>query len=166
MFAPSLDTAVNESNAYTNVQVDKLQNNIDGNTASIGELSKTVVDMDSAFSQQITQLQAQTDDGFATVSQELSAKADTDNVNASYSLSVNANGTVAGMRLIADSSIPDNTAIIFAANKFVISGSDAAAVGGTPPFVVKNNTTYLQTAMIQQGSIGTAYIRRFKCYEF
>lgn len=154
----TLDTAVNESNAYTNVQVDKLQNNIDGNTASIGELSKTVVDMDSAFTQQITQLQAQTDDGFATVSQELSAKADTDNVNASYSLSVNANGTVAGMRLIADSSNPDNTAIYFAANKFVISGSDAAAVGGTPPFVVKNNTTYLQTAMIQQGSIGSAYI--------
>ncbi|WP_425270077.1 phage tail tip fiber protein [Escherichia albertii] len=41
----------------------------------------------------------------------------------------------------------------FAANKFIISGADTAVVGGTAPFTVVNGTTYIKTAMIQQGSI-------------
>ncbi|MDI4774763.1 fibronectin type III domain-containing protein, partial [Salmonella enterica subsp. enterica serovar Anatum] len=52
----------------------------------------------------------------------------------------------------------NNSAIYFAADKFVISGSDTATVGGQAPFALINGTTYLKTAMIQQGSIGTAYI--------
>ncbi|EPE2452829.1 hypothetical protein [Escherichia coli] len=34
-----------------------------------------------------------------------------------------------------------------------MSGADTAVVGGTAPFTVVNGTTYIKTAMIQQGSI-------------
>ncbi|EJT8565372.1 DUF1983 domain-containing protein, partial [Shigella sonnei] len=79
-------------------------------------------------------------------------------VDAQYSLSVQANGTVAGMRLVASSGTSNNSAIYFAANKFIVSGTDTATVGGTAPFAIVNGTTYLKTAMIQAASIGTGYI--------
>ncbi|WP_447743317.1 phage tail tip fiber protein [Enterobacter asburiae] len=152
-----LDSAVNESTAYTNTQVTRLQNNIDGNTAKITTLNQTVVDNNTAQTTAITQLKASTDSQIASVNQEMSAKASKSEVNASYSLSVNANGTVAGFRLVAGGA-NNTSAIYFAADKFIISGSDTAVVGGAAPFSVINGVTYLKTAMIQQGSIGTAYI--------
>ena len=62
------------------------------------------------------------------------------------------------MRLVASEGTSNNSAIYFAADKFVISGTDTATVGGTAPFSIINGTTYMKTAMIQQGSLGTAYI--------
>jgi hypothetical protein len=52
----------------------------------------------------------------------------------------------------------NHSAVYFAANKFIISGSDTATAGDTPPFSVVNGKTFIKTAMIQQGSIGSVYI--------
>lgn len=153
-----LAEAVNESTAYTNTQVNTLKNTVDGNTAKITTLNQTVVDNNSAQTTAITQLKSSTDSQIATVNQQMATKADTSNVNAEYSLSVKANGTVSGIRLVASSGAANNSAIYFAADKFIVSGSGTATTGGTAPFAIVNGTTYLKTAMIQQSSIGSAYI--------
>ncbi len=154
----AINNAVNESNEYTNTQVSIIKNTVDGNTASIGTLTQTVADNDSAQTQALTQLSTSVNGQIATVNQEMIAKANKSTVDAQYSLSVNANGTVAGIRLVASSGTSNNSAIYFAADKFIVSGSSAATVGGTAPFAIVNGTTYLKTAMIQAASIGTAYI--------
>ncbi|HBT5242704.1 TPA: DUF1983 domain-containing protein, partial [Klebsiella quasipneumoniae] len=107
---------------------------------------------------QITQLKSEVDDNIATVNQEMTTKADKSSVDASYSLSVNAGGEVAGFRLLASDGTTKTSAVYFAANKFIISGTDTATAGDTPPFSVINGKTYIKTAMIQEGSLGSVYI--------
>nr|WP_219826133.1 hypothetical protein [Scandinavium goeteborgense] len=154
----TLENAVNESNEYTNTRVDTLNNTVDGNTASIGTLTQTVATNNTAQSQAVTQLRSDVNGQIATVNQQMSTKATASTVDSQYSLSVNANGTVAGIRLVASSGTATNSALYVAANKFIVSGTDAATVGGTAPFAIVNGTTYLKTAMIQAASIGTGYI--------
>ena len=154
----TLENAVNESNAYTNTQISTLKNTVNGNTASISNLSQTVATNNTAQSQAVTQLRSDVNGQIATVNQQMSTKATASTVDSQYSLSVAANGTVAGIRLVASSGTSNNSAIYFAANKFIVSGTDAATVGGTAPFAIVNGTTYLKTAMIQAASIGTGYI--------
>ena len=88
----------------------------------------------------------------------MTTKADKSTVDSQYSLSVNANGTVAGIRLVASQGASNNSAIYFAADKFIVSGSTTPSVGGSAPFSIINGTTYLKTAMIQEGSLGSVYI--------
>ncbi|MGR4049036.1 phage tail tip fiber protein [Kosakonia cowanii] len=154
----TLNNAVNESNAYTNTRVDFLKNTVDGNTAQIGTLSQTVVSNNTAQTQAVTQLRSDVNGQIATVNQQMATKATASTVDAQYSLSVNANGTVAGIRLVASQGASNNSAIYFAADKFIVSGSDSATVGGTAPFAIVNGTTYIKTSMIQTASIGTGYI--------
>ncbi|END2348455.1 hypothetical protein ABKP49_000967 [Escherichia coli] len=154
----TLNNAVNESNEYTNTRVDFLKNTVDGNTAQIGTLSQTVVSNNTAQTQAVTQLRSDVDGQIATVNQQMATKATASTVDAQYSLSVNANGTVAGIRLVASQGASNNSAIYFAADKFIVSGSDSASVGGTAPFAIVNGTTYIKTSMIQAASIGTGYI--------
>ncbi|EOM9564462.1 hypothetical protein ACLB83_002538 [Escherichia coli] len=154
----TLNNAVNESNAYTNTRVDFLKNTVDGNTAQIGTLSQTVVSNNTAQTQAVTQLRSDVNGQIATVNQQMATKATASTVDAQYSLSVNANGTVAGIRLVASQGASNNSAIYFAADKFIVSGSDSASVGGTAPFAIVNGTTYIKTSMIQAASIGTGYI--------
>lgn len=154
----TLQNAVNESNEYTNTRVDTLKNTVDENSASITNLSQTIVDNNSSQTQAITQLRSDVDGQIATVNQQMSTKASASTVDSQYTLSVNANGTVAGMRLVASQGTSTNSAVYFAANKFIVSGSDTATVGGTAPFAIVNGTTYIKTSMIQAASIGTGYI--------
>ncbi|EEQ9869508.1 DUF1983 domain-containing protein [Escherichia coli] len=52
--------------------------------------------------------------------------------------------------------VTNTSAVIFAANKFIISRCRyRRSADGTAPFTVVNGTTYIKTAMIQQASIGT-----------
>ena len=134
-----------------------MESTANGNKASITSLTTTVTNNNTAQTTAINQLKASTDSQFASVNTEMSAKATKAEVNASYSLSVNANGTVAGFKLIAGGAT-NTSAIYFAADKFIVSGTTTATVGGTAPFAIVNGTTYLKTAMIQAASIGTAYI--------
>ena len=154
----TLNNAVNESNQYANTRVDILKNTVDGNTAQIGTLSQTVFDNNSAQTQAITQLRSDVNGQIATVNQQMASKATSSTVDAQYTLSVNANGTVAGMRLVASQGSSNNSAVYFAADKFIVSGTDTATVGGTAPFAIVNGTTYIKTSMIQAASIGTGYI--------
>lgn len=155
----TLSNALNESSAYTNTQIGVLQNKIDNDiSAKITKMNQTIVDNNTATTQQITQLKSEVDGNIASVNQQMVTKADKSKVDAQYTLSVNAGGTVAGMRLVASEGTSNNSAIYFAANKFIVSGTDTATVGGTAPFSIINGSTYIKTAMIQQGSLGTAYI--------
>lgn len=154
----TLKNAVNESNEYTNTRVDTLKNTVNEHSASITNLSQTIVDNNSSQTQAITQLRSGVDGQIATVNQQMSTKATASTVDSQYTLSVNANGTVAGMRLVASQGTSTNSAVYFAADKFIVSGSDTAVVGGTAPFAIVNGTTYIKTSMIQAASIGTGYI--------
>ncbi|WP_187424000.1 DUF1983 domain-containing protein, partial [Enterobacter hormaechei] len=84
--------------------------------------------------QQITQLKSDFDGNIATVNQEMATKASIDTINSSYTLSVKAGGEVAGFKLLASDGAEKTSAVYFAANKFIISGSDTATAGDTPPF--------------------------------
>lgn len=155
----TLNNSVNESSEYTNTQIGVLHNKIDNDiSAKITEMNQTIVDNNTATTQQITQLKSEVDGNIASVNQQMVTKADKSTIDAQYTLSVNAGGTVAGMRLVASEGKSNNSAIYFAANKFIVSGTDTATVGGTAPFSIVNGNTYIKTAMIQQGSLGTAYI--------
>ena len=158
----NLSTAVSTQNSANATRFTGIESNVAGNTSSISSLSTTVTNNASSTATQINQVKADyaaADTALsASVNTSLSAKADKSTVDASYSLSVNANGTVAGIRLVASSGTSTNSAIYFAADKFIVSGSGTATTGGTAPFAVVNGTTYLNTAMIQAASIGTAYL--------
>lgn len=156
-------------------RISTVETTANGNKANVTALQKTVSDNQTANATSIQQVNARVDttnnnlattnsnlnktnQNVASVSSQMSAKADKSTVDASYSLQVNANGTVAGIRLVASQGTSNNSAIYFAANKFIVAGTDAATTGGAAPFAIVNGTTYLKTAMIQSGSIGTAYI--------
>lgn len=156
----AINQAVNESSEYTNTRVNVLQNQIDEDvTAKITEMNQTIVDNDSAQTQALTQLKSQVDDDIATVNQSMETKADIDTVNSSYTLSVNANGTVAGFKLIASEGAVDTSAIYFAADKFIVTPSTGTTTGSTPPFSIIDEKVYLNTGIIQLASIGSALIQ-------
>ncbi|ROP61613.1 fibronectin type III domain protein [Enterobacter sp. BIGb0383] len=156
----TLNNAVNESNEYTNTQITIVQNNIDENiTAQITEMNQTIVDNNNAQTQSIIQLKSEVDDQVATVNQLMETKADVDTVNSSYTLSVNANGTVAGFKLLASDGPASNSAIYFTADKFIITPSDGVTAGSAPPFSLVDGSVYLNTAIIRQASIGTGLIQ-------
>lgn len=155
----TLTTQITDLDSSVSQRLSTLESDIDDNiSASITDLQQTVTNNNTAQTTAINQLKSDVNGQIATVNQEMSTKADTANVNANYSLSVNANGTVAGIRLVASSGAANNSAIYFAADKFIVNGSGTAAVGGTAPFAIVSGKTYLQTAMIQAASIGTGYI--------
>jgi len=154
----TLTTQITGVNSALSQRLSTVESTTNGNTSSITSLQQTVTNNNAAQSQSVTQLRSDVNGQIGTVNQQMLTKADASTVNSSYSLSVNANGTVAGMRLVASDGSTKNSAIYFAADKFIVSGSGTATVGGTAPFAVVNGTTYLNNAVIQSGSIGSAYI--------
>lgn len=154
----TLSTQIAGVNSSLSQRLTTVESTANGNTSSIQTLSQTVTNNNNAQSQAVTQLRSDVNGQIATVNSQMSTKATASTVDSQYSLSVNANGTVAGIRLVASQGTSTNSAIYIAANKFIVSGTDTATVGGTAPFAIVNGTTYIKTAMIQAGSIGTAYI--------
>ena len=154
----TLSTQIAGVNSSLSQRLTTVESTANGNKSSIQTLSQTVTDNNTAQTQSVTQLRSDVNGQIATVNQQMSTKATASIVDSQYSLSVNANGTVAGIRLVASQGASNNSAIYFAADKFIVSGTSAATVGGTAPFAIVNGTTYLKTAMIRAASIGTAYI--------
>ncbi|MDD8605576.1 fibronectin type III domain-containing protein [Escherichia coli] len=150
----TLNTQIADLDSSLSQKIEVVESTANTNKSNITSLTQTVSNNEAATATNINQLRTDVDSNFAVVSQELSAKATKSEVNASYSLSVNANGTVAGFKLIAGGT-NNNSSIYFAADRFFISGSTTATVGGSAPFAIVNGTTYLKTAMIQAASIGT-----------
>ena len=68
----------------------------------------------------------------------------------------NGTKTVAGMLIGADASSGSNSSVVvFTADKFAVwNGSNA----GTAPFIISNNTVFIESAMIQTAAITTARI--------
>ena len=152
------NTAISTQNTANATRFTNIETNVGKNTSSISTLQTTVADNDKAQTQSVTQLRSDVNGQIATVNQSMTTKADKSTVDSQYSLSVNANGTVAGIRLVASQGASNNSAIYFAADKFIVSGSTTPSVGGSAPFSIINGTTYLKTAMIQEGSLGSVYI--------
>jgi len=153
----TLSTQIAGVNSSLSQRLTTVESTANGNKSSIINLTQTVTDNNSSQSTAISQLSSSVEGRLSTVNTEMATKATKTEVNASYSMSVNANGTVAGFKLIAGGAT-NSGAIYFAADKFIVSGTGTATVGGTAPFAIVNGTTYLKTAMIQAASIGTGYI--------
>jgi len=154
----TLSTQIADVDSSLSQRLSTVESTADGNKSSIQTLSQTVTSNNSAQTNAVTQLRSDVNGQIATVNTQMATKATASTVDSQYSLSVNANGTVAGIRLIASQGASTNSALYVAANKFIVSGTDTATVGGTAPFAIVNGTTYIKTAMIQEGSLGSAYI--------
>lgn len=81
-------------------------------------------------------------------------------VNAMFVLKVaaesNGTKTVAGMLIGADASSGSNSSVVvFTADKFAVWNGNNA---GTAPFIIANNTVFIESAMIQTAAITTARI--------
>ncbi len=157
-----LSQAVSTQNSANATRFTSIESNVAGNTSSITSLGTTVANNASTTTTQINQVKADyaaADTALsASVNTSLSAKADKSTVDASYTLSANANGVVSGIRLVASQGTVNNSAIYFVADKLLVAPSAGATVGAVAPFAIVGNTTYLNNAIIQSGSIGTAYI--------
>lgn len=148
-------------NTATTTKLDQTISRVGTNEAGIKTLSTTVATNDKAQSERIDQLSAKTDKDIASVNTQWKASVDklTNQVNADYSMTVNANGVYAGFKLMASDGPVKQSAAYFAVDKFAIVPSSGNVNAATIPFEVSGNTTYIKSAMIQNASIGTAQIR-------
>ena len=127
--------------------------------AKIVKLDQAMTSESGAVAKQIQQVRAESQAGIAAVSQESKAEVNalTNQVNSSYSLAVNANGRVAGMKLVASNDPARDTAIYFTADKFVITSQNGQST--IIPFAVQGNNVYINSAMIANAAIGSAQIQ-------
>jgi hypothetical protein len=102
-----LSQAVSTQNTANATRFTSIESSVAGNTSSITSLGTTVANNANATTTQINQVTADykaADTALAgSVTTQMATKADKSTVDSSYSLSVNANGTVAGIRLVASS---------------------------------------------------------------
>ena len=119
----TLSTQIAGVNSSLSQRLTTVESTANGNKSSIQTLSQTVTDNNTAQTQSVTQLRSDVNGQIATVNQQMSTKATASTVDSQYSLSVNANGTVAGIRLVASQGASNNSAIYFAADKFIVSGT-------------------------------------------
>ncbi|WP_323108947.1 phage tail tip fiber protein [Pectobacterium carotovorum] len=128
--------------------------------AQITQLNSTMVTADQANATAINQVQTNLNNNTATVNQKI----DTDinllknTINSTYSLSVQANGMVAGIKLLASDGATSNSALYFTADKFIVTPSTGSGTNAKAPFAIDNGIVYLNNAMIKNASIGTALI--------
>ncbi|KTK41229.1 hypothetical protein ASU64_12245 [Enterobacter hormaechei subsp. hoffmannii] len=145
------------SQAIKTTQAD-YNDKINKSNARITEVEKTQANDRQAFAQQITQTKAELNGNIAKVQQESKASVDalTGKVNSQYAVSATANGVVAGISLMANGTT-QNSSIIFNADKIAIThGSNASTA--KVPFMVADNTVWMNSAMIRNASIGSAQI--------
>ncbi|HDD9460970.1 TPA: DUF1983 domain-containing protein, partial [Escherichia coli] len=114
-----------------------------------------------ATASSISQLKAETDSAIASVSTEAKASVDelTGTINSKWAVQTNADGVVAGISMLANKNADGSksSSIIFNADKIAITNNNTPE-GAVPPFMVADNKTYLQDAMIRDASIGNAKI--------
>ncbi|MFJ5420297.1 hypothetical protein ACIPSQ_06545 [Pectobacterium parvum] len=128
--------------------------------AQITQLNSTMVTADQANATAINQVQTNLNNNTANVNQKI----DTDinllknTINSTYSLSVQANGMVAGIKLMASDGATSNSALYFTADKFIVTPSTGSGTNAKAPFAIDNGIVYLNNAMIKNASIGTALI--------
>ncbi|WP_447880048.1 host specificity protein J [Serratia fonticola] len=131
--------------------------------ADILVVKTTIAEVDKAFAEMSTQVQAQIGDVTAALEDKLTATVDADGATAIHTLKagVRINGVYysAGMSIavLAQSGQPVVTRIAFNANQFVLmSGSGDNQYS---PFAVVNGQVFISDAFIQNGSITSAKIK-------
>lgn len=153
-----LQTQITDNNSAMSQRIGIVESGVGDNNSKIANLSQTVVNNNSAQTQSLSQLQSTFNNQIGSVNTQLSTKADAATVNSSYTMSVNANGVVAGFKLLASTGATNTSAIYFAADKFIISPTYGVTTNAVAPFAVYNGMTYLNNAIIADASIGTAKI--------
>lgn len=161
--------------------VSNLTTTVNNNTASISTNATAISTETSARTTAINALTATVNGNTSSITTVSNAVANGDGANAGYGVSVNANGAIAGMYIMANSSgdLQDNTSdtnIIFEADQLAIRSSTSGgenADGGTgnvyTPFLVRttpgtiNGVTvpagvYIKAGWIQNASIEAAKI--------
>ncbi|WP_447908132.1 host specificity protein J [Serratia fonticola] len=131
--------------------------------ADILVVKTTIAEVDKAFAEMSTQVQAQIGDVTAALEDKLTATVDADGATAIHTLKagVRINGVYysAGMSIavLAQAGQPVVTRIAFNANQFVLmSGSGDNQYS---PFAVVNGQVFISDAFIQNGSITSAKIK-------
>lgn len=158
-------TVTNERDGAISQSINKVEadynNKFTQTNAKITQVEKTQANDRAATAESIKQVRAETDNKVASVSQQSKAEIDklTGTINSKWAVQANANGVVAGISMLAtnDPNGTKSSAIIFNADKIAIT-NNGQPTGAVPPFVVANNKVWLQTAMIQNASIGNAQI--------
>ncbi|MEI7236437.1 phage tail protein [Pectobacterium brasiliense] len=128
--------------------------------AQITQLNSTLVLADQTNATAINQVQTNLNNNIASVNTKISndINALRGTINSSYSLAVQANGMVAGIKLMAQDGSISNSALYFTADKFIVTPSTGSGTNAKSPFTIDNGIVYLNNAMIKNASIGTALI--------
>ncbi|WP_312282566.1 phage tail protein [Pseudescherichia sp.] len=153
-----LQTQITDNNSAMSQRIGIVESSVGDNNSKIVNLTQTVANNNSAQTQSISQLQSTFNYQIGSVNTQLSTKADAATVNSSYTMSVNANGVVAGFKLLASTGATNTSAMYFAADKFIISPTYGVTTNAVAPFAVYNGIAYLNNAIIADASIGTAKI--------
>ncbi|MBN5214286.1 phage tail tip fiber protein [Serratia ureilytica] len=158
----TLDETVATEKEATAQQFSRIESKVDDNTSSITTLNKTVVTNDQAQSQALNQVRSEMDGKISAVSTESKTSIDklTGTINASHTMTVDANGVYGGFKLLATDGEANGSAAIFSVDKFMITTADKDPNKVKPIFVADtaNNEIYLDTARIRDASIGNAKI--------
>lgn len=141
-------------------QLNQLKVTIDNEiSAQIDDLNTVVASNDKAQGQALQTVKAELQGQVAQVSTNAQASVDAlkNTVNANYTVKVNANGVVAGMQLVADST-NNKSAIYFNAKEFFVISDSSNPTNPVIPFAIQNNKVFINSAMIANASIGAAHI--------
>ncbi|MGK6418035.1 phage tail tip fiber protein [Citrobacter freundii] len=127
--------------------------------SEITDLNTVVASNQLAQSQALQTVKSELEGKVAQVSTNAQTAVDTlkDTVNSQYTVKVNANGVIAGMTMVADSS-NNKSAIYFNANEFFVISDSTNPTNPVTPFAIQNNKVIMNSAVIANASIGSAHI--------
>lgn len=147
-------TARTDADSTLSQQVDAVVAQAGDNQAAIQQEQTARADADSAFSQQINTVQSTVGENTTTIQAQAES---IDGVKAQYSVKVDANGAVAGFGL-ASTPVDDTSDASFSefyvnADRFAVMPQGGSKDDAVSPFIVQDNTVYLDTARIREGTI-------------
>lgn len=111
--------------------------------ASVTQLTNAITTLDTALSQDITQLSTTVDNNTSSI--ETLAQV-TDGVQAEYTVKLNTNNKIAGFGLMLEEGEPSTFEIL--ANRFAIVNTDG--ITSTVPFFVEDSNVYMNSAIIHE----------------
>lgn len=158
-----IDTVAADDRKATAASLFQMSARVDGNTASINSISKTVTDFQQSTASQVNSLTASINNVSAAVVTNAQATADiNNNLNAMYSIkvAVDANGRqyAAGMGLgVQNSPSGMQSQILFLADRMAF----LSTVNGTPQlfFAIDQGQAFIREAFIGTATIGAAKIK-------
>ncbi|HDV2506935.1 TPA: DUF1983 domain-containing protein, partial [Escherichia coli] len=139
-----------------------LDSSAGGGTANTTDFAKTLADFTQASATRINSLTVSVNGQTTVIEQNARAVADiSGNLNAMYSIKVaiDSNGRqyAAGMGIgVENTPAGMQSQVLFLANRFAVMTQAGGAV--TLPFVIQNGQTFIQDALIRDGSITNAKI--------